>query len=420
MELRPGLRYKKHLVKAVFRFCRWVLSGDGWGHRWVVVDGVRVPDVDFVVKLVRLRGAYGLLAEWLAKDLSKLGAGTLANHLTYVIGWLEDQGIFLSREEERRLRRLRESIVSGKAAEIPEDLDTYPSREELRAMAQKAIQAGDYRFAFLLVFLAESGIRPITAFRMMLGHLVDNLEEDKPCYAWLIPTSLEGKIRPRGRKISSQRPLFMGPDAAILLRRYLQQREAAGEEISPKSPLLKFERGINKHTRDYINKLWKRYCIEAGIKLTKLVTSGGGIIYLPRLYSLRKFWQSQAELAGLHPNIENKLMGRTPIEAEGKSYSRQHLEELRQEYLKILPRILIFDKLELDGKTYEINLEIKILQTGDEIRRELAERDQLITEINKKLKHYTQQVSRMNQIIQQLQEEIRSLKTRETTILSRS
>ena len=416
LELRPGLRYKKHLVKAVFKFCRWVLSRPGWEHRWVRFDGKRYPDVDFVVELLRVEGAYKFLADWLAKDLSKLGAGTLSTHLAYVKGWLEDQGIFLSRMEERRLKRLKDSIISCKAAEIPEDLDTYPSREQLRAMVKKAIEAGDYRFAFLILFLAESGCRPILAFRLKLSHLIDSLDEEKPCYAWLIPTSLEGKIRARGRKLPSHRPLFMGPDAAILLRRYLQQRRAMGEEITPDSPLLRFERGLNKHTRDYLNKLWRKYCREAGIGLTKIVTSGGGVIYLPRLYSLRKYWQSQAELAGIHPNIVNKLLGRTPIMAEGKSYSRQHLEELRQEYLKILSRLLIFDKLELDGKTYEINLEIKILKTGDEIRRELEERDRLIAQINEVIKRYALQVQAMNQRIQKLEEELRKFKPQEIAV----
>ena len=189
-----------------------------------------------------------------------------------------------------------------------------------------------------------------------------------------------------------------------------------GEEITPDSPLLRFERGLNKHTRDYLNKLWRKYCREAGIGLTKIVTSGGGVIYLPRLYSLRKYWQSQAELAGIHPNIVNKLLGRTPIMAEGKSYSRQHLEELRQEYLKILSRLLIFDKLELDGKTYEINLEIKILKTGDEIRRELEERDRLIAQINEVIKRYALQVQAMNQRIQKLEEELRKFKPQEIAV----
>ena len=162
LELRPGLRYKKHLVKAVFKFCRWVRF-----------DGKRYPDVDFVVELLRVEGAYKFLADWLAKDLSKLGAGTLSTHLAYVKGWLEDQGIFLSRMEERRLKRLKDSIIACKAAEIPEDLDTYPSREQLRAMVKKAIEAGDYRFAFLILFLAESGCRPILAFRLKLSHLID-------------------------------------------------------------------------------------------------------------------------------------------------------------------------------------------------------------------------------------------------------
>ena len=403
LDLYPNFSegHRKQIVKGVLSFCRFVVEASGRRGLWTVIkdssgNKYREANVDAVYHFVISEDrVYDYLVDWVKERLSKLRRRSIDSYYYSVTFWLRENGYNLDYrcpEKRDRLRRVLRHVMSSTDDLIPEDQEWIPTLDELR-MIVDALESP--RDKFIITFLAESGMRPETFIKLKIGDLVDDIWEDKSCYAVRVERSIERKRKNRKGR-SRVRYAFFGPDAAFWLRIYLEERKKGGEKLTDDRPLVLSEKTGKAFRRaDYLNQILHK-AIEKIPKLKSKVrvyqASNGQTRYSHRIHQLRKFAQSKLELVIQNPNIINLLMGRDPVEAEGKSYSRHDLEELRREYLKALNHLLIHREVRYREKTVRFKVEVESV-TEDRRVRELENR---ILDLEQKLNDILEGVVKPN------------------------
>ncbi len=209
------------------------------------------------------------------------------------------------------------------------ETDRAPSKEELKQLLNHASGSRD-RAAILI--LSSSGLRVGTLLSLSVG----DVDMGYPDVARL-------KVqRKAGRKFSSKRSrrtgrfysTFVTAEARKALSEYLKEREAAGETVSEKSPLI----GDSHHKGQFISieayeKVWARLLKRAGLDMK------GERWYKLHLHTLRKYFRSNC--VGVDPSFRERWMGHKGGYLD-ESYFRAEEERHLEEYRKAVAHLTVY------------------------------------------------------------------------------
>jgi len=225
----------------------------------------------------------------------------------------------------------------------------YPSGEGIgqraatKEVLQKMYERADARGRALILCLKDSGLRVSDLAKLRVGYVKKHLgagEEYVPI-----------RIVTKKKRIVAR--TFFGPEALEALKEYLERREKGTRHVEPEkltdsSPLFVTKR--------------KQPLTRSG--LSSLITQLAQRVGLERIsaHSLRKFFQTQLEAAGVHPNWIEQMMGHK-LEGVRGAYSMPTDQQLREAYVKAYYSLRIFP---IKVPNEEINVLMRRLHESQE------------------------------------------------------
>lgn len=356
-------RYIECLVHGILDFCNFIISELKLQKCEIVYKTSRgnrkMADVDRVFHVVK-----GLDRERLAELILKWASGqsslsNLKNHIVGVKNWLLSNGLDIDEELpkrfEKRIRNIMQSLSRNQSILSSPDFEWIPTTEDIRRLYENL---PTFREKALLLLLAESGLRLNTALQLRFKDFTDGelrgleyLKMDYPCYSIWVPREYSKKIP----KIMSGHWAFIGPDARQAILQYVKVRNSEKEEEVTDDSFVfvvrrkTYNRADHKRIANIFNTVFRRTFND----VREIRIADGRRRISHHLHCLRKYAQSRMEEAGLHPNIISYLLGRSPEVNLGKNYSRHDFLELRESYLKVLPHLIIFERLTIEDRVYE-------------------------------------------------------------------
>lgn len=207
----------------------------------------------------------------------------------------------------------------------------YPSGESLgyraatRENINRLLENASDRTQAIILFLKDTGLRVSDVVSLKYGDLAKGLEEE----AEFIPLNIITK------KNSIAAKTFVGPEAITALKKRLKERREGTrripqEKITKDSPLFRTKsKKVAPVSRSGISSLINHHVKKIGLE--------GEI----SAHSLRKFFQTQMEAAGVHPNWVEQMMGHK-LSGVRNSYSRPSSKQLEEVYGKAYPQLSVF------------------------------------------------------------------------------
>lgn len=239
------------------------------------------------------------------------------------------------------------------------NVDKVPTLEEIKRMvdvSDNALQRA------LILFSAQSGQREGIIAALRYGMIRKELESGKSPICIQVYAELKNR---RGEKVNKERQtyfFFIGKDGIEALNNYLQVRKSLQGDIEDTDFLFVTEKprsgiyfGLNESA---INIYVKRAAIKAGL-LKKLWTGDGSRSEIHH-HSLRKFWQTAMEQAGVAKTWYEFMMGHSLGQID-RAYSRPSIEQVRGAY-KRGESYLSVSKTSKDMDTMKKNIMVEMLQ----------------------------------------------------------
>jgi len=234
------------------------------------------------------------------------------------------------------------------------------TKDEIKKLCEKI----SLRTKTLIFFLKDSGLRIGDVSRLKYGDISKQLESGESYIQINLIT----------RKNKTVAKTFIGPETVQLLKKYMEQRKKGTrnvkvEEISHDSPLFRQRETFGAISRSGLSSLLGHHIIRIGLE--KEISA----------HSFRKFFQTQLEAGGVHPNWVQQMMGHKLSGVEG-SYSRPTEQQLRDVYvraynfLRINPVLVTSEEI----KSLETRLE-ESRQRTDALVHENEQLKQVITEL---------------------------------------
>lgn len=277
------------------------------------------------------------LAEKWGGELLKVGRArsTVNIYFTCLKAFYEANGYTLSLKGLRRIYTVNR--------------DRAPTPDELRRMIDCA---GSAKTRFILSALAFGGFRQGTLAQLRYKHVKEDLERGiVPCKV-IIPRELtKGKVR--------DYVSFLGEEATEYLKIYLNERRQGAlrydgegmppEEITDETILLRNPR-VKEVVPCTTHSIWKMVhitMIRTGL-INRVEDPEPGTRYSMRPHSLRKFFKTQLEAAGVPRDFVEFMMGHL-LPGQDESYFRPTVEQLREWYekadLRIRPSVAVAEEL---------------------------------------------------------------------------
>ncbi len=213
------------------------------------------------------------------------------------------------------------------STEIREN-DRSPTKEELRRLLDHASGSRDRAVIYCDT---SSGLRINTLLGLSIGDVDFN-------YPDVARFTVERK---KGRKFGSKRGpssgrvfvTFITPEAKTALKSYLEERKAAGEELTLESPLFgdAFHKG-KFLTTDAYSRVWSRLLHRAGLAKKSVNW------YELHIHTLRKYFRSNC--VGVDASYRERWMGHKGLYLD-ISYFRAEEQQHLTEYRKIVPYLTI-------------------------------------------------------------------------------
>jgi integrase len=307
-------------VKAVRKFCRF----NGVEDPEELLQKLQNGDVD-PRKKVDTYIDYALTEE-------KFAHGHVRGLVFGIKKWFELNGVIVNWDQ----------IELPTSTEISED-DRAPTKEELKRLLNHASSARDRAIIYADT---SSGLRIGT----LLSLKISDVDFTYPDVARF---TVERK---RGRKFSTSRSgsqgrLFVSwitPEARMALQQYLKEREAAGEKLTPESPL--FTDAYCKGdfiTVEDVERVWARLLRRAGL------AQKSHKWFILHIHTLRKYFRSNC--VGVDISYRERWMGHKGLYLD-MSYFRAEEQLHLNEYRKTIPHLTIYAT-----STDEKNLRKKML-----------------------------------------------------------
>ena len=218
------------------------------------------------------------------------------------------------------------------------------------------------RDATIVDFLACIPVREGTLVRLKWGHVWNELIESPrtPCHVGIMGRELKGGGVAKYKDLEMHG--FLHEDAVKSLLKYKKWREdVLGETITRDSWLFS---AIRKRTNDY------RQITTSDIRFVFVKAKRRtGINISP--HDLRRFVETQLEEARLQPNWIRKLIGKT-IKGEESPYSRPKIEQLRAEFIKAVPHLVLEPpKIDaLEQRKQNVRDQIRLMDIPEEKKKE--------------------------------------------------
>jgi integrase len=307
-------------VKGVRKFCRF----NGIIDPEELLQKLRNGDVD-AGKSVDAYIDYALTEE-------KLAHGYVRNLIFGIKKWFELNGVRVDWDQI-------ELPTSTETAET----DRAPTKEELKMLLNHANSARDRA---LIYCGSSSGLRIGTLLSLTVG-------DADFTYPEVARFTVERK---RGRKFSTSRSgsqgrLFVSwitPEAKMALQQYLKEREAAGEKLTPESPLFTDTYYYSKFlTVEDLDGVWGRLLRRAGL------AQKSHRWFMLHIHTLRKYFRSNC--VGVDISYRERWMGHKGLYLDMSYFMAEEQLHLN-EYRKAIPHLTIYAT-----STDEKNLRKKML-----------------------------------------------------------
>jgi len=124
---------------------------------------------------------------------------------------------------------------------------------------------------------------------------------------------------------------FTTPEAKKVLKQYLDSRRRRGDKLSSESTV--FNCGVRA-----IGMKWIRLLKKAG------ETEKGRTFYKLHFHTLRKYFRTNLELAGISKSFRERLLGHRG-EYLDESYFKPQIQALLNEYMKAIPQLTILEPI---------------------------------------------------------------------------
>lgn len=223
----------------------------------------------------------------------------------------------------------------------------YPTGESVGSRAatkediKKLLEDTSLRIKAMILFLKDTGLRVSDVVVLRYGDLVKELESDQEFISLYLIT--------KKNKIAAK--TFVGPEAVEALKEYFEERRKGTrrippEEVGPDSPLFRIRTPeIKPLTR-------------SGMSSTITYHAGKiGVNGQFSAHSFRKFFQTQLEAAGVHPNWIDRMIGHRLINSRD-SYSLPSDQQLREAYEKAYNQLRVYGRPDVEARIS--NLEIQL------------------------------------------------------------
>ena len=252
--------------------------------------------------------------------LDELGKShsTVRNYAFGVKKWLDLNGV-----------KVNWSKIEMPASTITREEDRAPTKEDLKRLLNHASSSRDRSVIYVGT---SSGLRIGTLLSLKVG----DVDFSYPDVARL---TVERK---RGRKFGSKRSrsagryfvTFITPEAKKALKQYLEEREAAGEDLTKQSPLIgdAYHKGQFQTVEGY-ERVWARLLRRAGLAQKSQTW------FKLHIHTLRKYFRSNC--VGVDASYRERWMGHKGLYLDMSYFKAEELLHLT-EYRKAIPHLTIY------------------------------------------------------------------------------
>jgi len=214
----------------------------------------------------------------------------------------------------------------------------------------------------IILFLKDSGLRVSDLVKLKYKDIRKELENDSDFISLNLVTT----------KNSIVAQTFIGPETVNVLKKYMERRRKGtrripAEEITDESPLFRARKIEVAHiSRSGVSSLITHHIERLGMH--KEISA----------HSLRKYFQTQLEAAGVHPNWIEGMMGHK-LNGVTNHYSRPTQEQLKEAYKEAYPSLRV---------TYEENDVQELAKTSQELQKQLLDQQEQIQKLERIIEKY--------------------------------
>jgi len=200
--------------------------------------------------------------------------------------------------------------------------DRIPTKKELRSLLNYA----DLTDRVITLFAASSGVREATLAGLKVGDVDFESYKDVAVV----------RVKPEVAKGKTGYVTFITPEAKTVLQQYLDLRKRRGEKLDDNRPLLVSQRTKQHFTPGAIRVRWNRLLKRAA------KTERKRTYYVLHFHTLRKFFRTNLELAGVSKAFTERLLGHKPYLDE--AYFKPQIDMLAMQYRKAIPYLTIVEQ----------------------------------------------------------------------------
>ena len=250
-------------------------------------------------------------------DLGK-SHSTVRNYAFGVKKWLDLNGV-----------KVNWAKIEMPTSNETREEDKAPNKEELKKLLNHASSSRDRAVIYVGT---SSGLRIGTFLSLKVGDVDFN-------YPDVARLTVERK---RGRKFGSKRGrsagrffcTFITPEAKLALQQYLKEREAAGEQLTPESPLIgdAYHKGQFQTVEGY-ERVWARLLRRAGLG------QKSASWFVLHIHTLRKYFRSNC--IGVDASYRERWMGHKGLYLDASYFKAEEPLHLA-EYRKVIPHLTIY------------------------------------------------------------------------------
>ncbi len=283
------------------------------------------------------------------------------NILVSIVTWLNVNGIMISRD----ILRKRYRVKIPPKSEIP---DMPPTREELK----KILMSASIKWRAIFSFLSASGMRPSEALIIRIGDLEPHPYDVEDSVVKIrVPSTITKK--------DFGYVTFIHPECVRFIVDYLRFLESKGYDVEDPNFILLF----NTYSKDGFYKVnsvevaWNK--ILRKLNLDQRIEYSKRKVYVRRLYTLRKFFRTNLEAAGVPHGAVEAMLGHKAW------YVRFSEEQLKKYYIKGMWALMVFRSNIDEGAVKQI-VETHIKPLQKELEKMKREREMKFISQEKELR----------------------------------
>jgi len=285
---------------------------------------IRKLDPDLAIRKIKSEEIDGIRAidEFIDWALESRANKTVRTLYFGIRKWLEANGVELD------FQKIQLPVTGRKAQQ---EVDRAPSREEIEIM----LNYGNLLDRTLILFLTASGLRVGTALKLNWQDI------DFKTFSDIAKITVPIKPHSHGFKVrastnASHFITFLTPEAKEALLEWKKDLERKGIEIKPNTPVFCYKKAgkIIRYTETAIGKRYRRLLKRCGLATKSFKW------HQLHLHTLRKYFNTAMETAGVNPAYKDFMMGHIPGYL-ALSYFRPNLKDLANEYRKAIPHLSI-------------------------------------------------------------------------------